>query len=162
VTLRRRTSVILLTLAALLPGCVLVGIGSGPPERDAGPGPAEVARMTERYLAALRDGDLEAARREVCTEGFFAASEEDFHAFHGRGHPRPASFEVREAVQQRAGGGVGAGTSVTHRPEATVRFEDGQEVEVTVWFEGGGVCDLLAPDDPLAERLDPSPKGAAR
>jgi hypothetical protein len=162
VTLRGRTSVTLLALAALLPGCVLAGIGSGPPERDAGPGPAEVARMTERYLAALRDGDLEAARREVCTEGFFAATEEDFHAHHDGTHPRPASFEVREAVQRHTGGGVGPGSSTSYRPEATVRFEDGQEVEVTVWFQGGGVCDLIAPDDPLAERLDPSPKGAAR
>jgi hypothetical protein len=158
---RTRTLATVGLLAALLPGCVLAGFGTGPPDREPGPGPEAVEEMAERYLAALRDGDLEAARREVCTEGFFAASEEDFLAFHGSGHhPRPVSFEVREAVQRSAGGGPGM-PGTTHRPEATVRFEDGQEVEVTVWFEGGGVCGMTSPGDPLAERLDPSPKGAA-
>jgi hypothetical protein len=159
---RTRTLAAVGLLAALLSGCVVAGFGAGPPDREPGPGPEAVEEMAERYLTALRDGDLEAARREVCTEGFFAASDEDFHAHHDGRHPRPTSFEVREATQRHTGGGVGQGSSVSHRPEATVRFEDGQEVEVTVWFEGGGVCDLIAPDDPLAERLDPSPKGAAR
>jgi hypothetical protein len=157
---RTRTSATVGLLAAMLSGCVLGGFGAAPPDREPGPGPEAVKEMAERYLAALRDGDLEAARREVCTEGWFAASEEDFRAFHERGHPRPESFEVREATQSSAGAGRGR-PGTTHRPEATVRFEDGQEVEVMVWFEGGGVCDLIAPDDPLAERLDPSPKGAA-
>jgi hypothetical protein len=157
---RLRVLVTLAALSTLLPGCVLGGLGAAPPDHEPGPPPPEVLEQAERYLAALRDGDLASARREVCTEGFSAASDEDFLAHHGGERPRPVSWELAEAETRHASGAVGQGSGVSRAPVATVRFEDGREVEVRVWWRDGGLCAMVSPDD-LALRLDPSPKGAA-
>lgn len=91
----------------------------------------------ERYLEALRDGDLAAAWEEACP----IDAEDDrfrewFHRYHRSGVPRPDSWEIRREPSPDEQRDVGDPAGVV-----VVRFEDGFEGVADPDFSRvGGLC----------------------
>lgn len=105
----------------------------------------EQAAELDRYLSALRDGDLDAAWAEVCTHGLLGAEREPFFDHHRSGMPRPVEWEYREPPP---GGSVGirGSTGSSYWPLVWVRFDDGLEGLVS-HTRRDGVCDWTGPDE---------------